>query len=157
MRELDEFAVAAIRQRATIQVHARRSENEDFLRPDALLQTPLIALCLLVAGRSRRKGLATGQIATLASAILATYFRGLGNAQFRLGWAPEMRLKSAEALAELEALKLVVVNGTPRRFSNTPAGNQLVDSALREPRNEVGRLARGLEQACDNVDVVEGR
>lgn len=154
MKELDEFARLANSQGATIKVRSSRSPNEDFLQPDALLQTPLIALCLLMTAHRSAKGIEASHSASLTSAIFATYFVGLGNARGRLAWSPAMRIKCAEALAELEVLKLIVVDGTPRRYTLTQRGKDAVTTALNEPRTEIGKLARGLRRAHDDVEAM---
>lgn len=154
MRNLEDFAVLAREQGASITVRAERSPEEDFLQPDALLQTPLIAFCLLMTAHGSPKGLEAGQTASLTSAIFATYFVGLGDARGRLAWSPAMRIKCAEALADLEAMGLVVVEGIPRRFTLTPLGKDVVTRALKETRTEIGKLAHGLRRAYGDVEAM---
>jgi hypothetical protein len=154
VRELEEFAQLAEEQGASIRVRAERSPEEDFLQPDALLQTPLIAFCLLMTTYGSRTGLEAGQTASLTSAIFAEYFVGLGDARGRLAWSPAMRIKCAEALADLEAMGFVLVEGVPRRFTLTTLGKEAVRSALKEPRTEIGTLARGLRRAYEDVEAM---
>ena len=152
MKTLEEFARAATEQNATIAVGAAPASLEDFLQPDALLQTPLIAFCLLLMAFRSRRGIDAGHTASVTSAIFASYFAGLGDARSRLAWSPAMRRKCADALADLEAMSLVSVAGLPRRFSLTESGMSVVTTALREPRSEIGMLARGLRRAYDDVE-----
>lgn len=152
MKSLDEFAKLAEAEGATISVRVERSSEEDFLQPDALLQTPLIAFCLLMTAHGSKKGLEAGQTAHLTSAIFTLYFAGLGDARGRLTWSPNIRVRCAEALVELEAMHLVVVEGTPHRFTLTPLGKETVSNVLKEPRSEIGKLARGLRRAYEDVE-----
>ena len=122
------------------------------MQPDALLQTPLIAFCLLLIAYRSRAGVEAGHTASLTSAIFSTYFAGLGDARGRLAWSPAMRIKCADALADIEALGLALVEGLPRRFRLTARGAEVVTNALRTPRTEVGLLARGLRRAYEDVE-----
>jgi hypothetical protein len=149
---LDDFARLSVEQEATIAVSTKPAPPDDFLQPDALLQTPLIALCLLVMAYRNRHGVEAAQIAGLTSAVFSTHFAGLGDARGRLAWSPGMRLKCADALTELEIMGLVTVVGVPHRFLLTDRGNEVVTEVVRGPQGELQRLTRGLRLAFEDVE-----
>ncbi len=152
MTVLDDFARLAVEQTATIAISSQPAPAEDFLQPDALLQTPLIAFCLLVMAYRERRGLEAAHTAGLTSAVFSAHFAGLGDARSRLAWSPAMRLKCADALAEIEVMGLVSVVGIPRRFVLTERGTQVIGDLLRGPPGELSILARGLRLAFGDVE-----
>jgi hypothetical protein len=149
---LEDFARLAREQKATIEVSVKPAPADDFLQPDALLQTPLIAFCLLVMAYRNRRGIEAAHTAGLTSAVFSAHFAGLGNARSRLAWSPAMRLKCADALAELEVMKLITVIGIPRRFLLTDQATNVIREILRGPPSELSRLARGLRHAFEDVE-----
>jgi hypothetical protein len=142
---LDHFAraISGSEMRLNVSVEALREPRRP-AKTDALFHLPLLALCTLLI--SKMGALTTEQLGRRIAHLLIEHFHGLRNVE-TLEWSMTLRRRCAEALAFLEAARLVEVGEDACRFIVlTTEGKAVISRALRH-EDDVGLLARGLLRA----------
>ncbi len=113
-------------------------------RMDALFHLPLLSLCILIIAKLGT--LSTAEMGRRVAHLLIEHFRSLQNVD-TLEWSMTLRRRCAEALAFLEATRLVHVHdGDVRKITLTAEGKEALSRGLRD-ESDIGQLARGLVRA----------
>jgi hypothetical protein len=116
---------------------------------DALFHKPLLALATMVIARNTPfPSMILGQNVAM---LLAEHFTALRHSTHVLEMSFTLRRRCAEALAFLEAAKLVAISGDRQRtISLTPAGKAHIDSSGRNA-SDLGLLIRRLRITQERV------
>lgn len=121
---------------------------------DALFHLPLLALSMMVIARHTRfRTVALGRNVAM---LLVEHFSALRRSPHGIETSLTLRRRCADALAFLEAAKLVAVSPDSRRdVTLTPEGKRHLDRAAREA-NDLGLLIRELVRNQERVKVRVG-
>lgn len=121
-------------------------------RMDALFHLPLLALAVMVI--ARRTPFRTVALGRNVAMLLVEHFSALRQSPHGMGTSLTLRRRCADALAFLEAAKLVQVSADSRReVTLTPDGRRYLDRAARE-KNDLGLFVR---QLATNQERVKAR
>ena len=116
---------------------------------DALFHLPLLALVMMVI--ARRTQFRTVALGRNVAMLLVEHFSALRRSPHRIETSLTLRRRCADALAFLEAAKLVAVSPDSRRdVTLTPEGKRHLDRAAREA-NDLGLLVRELARNQERV------
>lgn len=151
MTHLDEIAQVATAANARLRLNQVGLARASSHSTDELFQIPLIALTILVAGRSLRVGLSTADLTTWTLSILLRHAQVERGARDRIQWSGTLRRRCADALVFLEAAGLVRINDVgSRTLFVSKDGHDLVRKHSASA-DEAGVLVRGLERACNAI------
>jgi hypothetical protein len=121
-------------------------------RMDALFHLPLLALAVMVI--ARRTPFRTVALGRNVAMLLVEHFSALRRSPHGMETSLTLRRRCADALAFLEAAKLVLVSADSRReVTLTPDGRRYLDRAARE-KNDLGLFVR---QLATNQERVKAR
>lgn len=118
-------------------------------RVDALFHLPLLALAIMII--ARRQPFRTAVVGSYVALLFTEHFTGLKHTPHALETSLTLRRRCADALAFLEAARLVAVS--PDRLRNvtlSSEGKSGLDRAARDS-NDLGLLVRQLKITQERV------
>lgn len=152
MRTLDEIAADATAAQVRLRINTDNLSRASDVSVDGLFHTPLLALTILIAARSRKSGLPTADLATWTLGTLAKHFEALQLARERIQWSVLLRRRCADALVFLENIGLADVREAPSRTVHLSPTGVVFIAKLSRRADESGVLVRQLDRACRAVD-----
>jgi hypothetical protein len=147
---VDEFLVSLatsdVRLALADDVAPRRNAPETM---DALFYMPLLAVSMMII--ARRTPFRTVALGRSVAALLVEHFSALRRSTHGLETSITLRRRCADALAFLEASKLVSVSeDRDRTVALTDVGKKQIDGGMREA-NDLGLLMRQLRTSQERV------
>ena len=152
MRGFDEFAQEAQRIDLRLRVDPERLDEIAKLSGEGLFHVPILALCILLIARAKKKSLATADVAVWTAAMLSRHFSRLRAVRSKMEWSVPHRKRCADALMFLESAQLIrVEDGSPRYVECTPNGLAFLRDVLSRT-DEIGFLGKRLERSYRGLE-----
>jgi hypothetical protein len=147
MRTLEELTEEAQKANLRLRVNPERIGEIARLTGDGLFHVPLLALCILLIARAKKKSLATADVAVWTAATLGRHFSRLQGVRTKMEWSVPHRKRCADALVFLEGAQLIrVEDGLSRYIECTPIGLAFLRDLLSKT-DETGLFGKRLERS----------
>ncbi len=148
MIDLDEFARIARENKLQLPVSSTELQRSVANSALALFHVPLLAMVIVLIAQYRKGELRASEASVWTAATLANSYLGLRTQQrLMLEWSATFRERCAGAMAILETLELIELNGADRKLLLSDKGKQTVRDML-AGTDETGLLARKLQKSC---------